>query len=83
MQLRWTSHLKKQEEKEEFLKHIKSNRSILERLSELLEQDLNQLEKDREDENNFTLPDWKTHQAFKLGERNRLRKILSLIKIGD
>ena len=81
MQLRWTSHLKKKEDKDEFKKHLLTHPLTLNRLTELLQQDLETVLRDSSDEHSFTYPAWAEYQAYKMGEAARLKKIISLITV--
>jgi len=71
------------EEKQRFRSELKASISVLERLSEILEDDLRRSVNKSSEESNFELPAWSEFQAYKLGEQACLRKLLELINIKE
>ena len=81
MQTRWTTHLKHVDDKDEFKQYVKQHPRILERLVQLIDNDIASVLKDTADEQSFTLPAWSEYQAFKMGEIARLQKMKALVDI--
>ena len=67
---------RKKEIKEAFV----ASATIRERMRQVLKDDLDALIRDMAREDNFTLPAWSEHQAYRLGETEALRKLISLLE---
>jgi hypothetical protein len=81
MQAEWTHHLKTPEEKERFKKYVLNNRTLLERLSAIVDQWNNELTSEELSPKVYESPSWGYHQADINGYRRCIRdfqKILTL-----
>ena len=77
----WIKHLKDKEEKEEFTKILLEGNRIIDRLINIVEQELDSCKKQKLDKSRYLSPNWSEFQADTIGEERALRKILNLIKI--
>jgi len=64
---RWTQHLKTPEEKEHFEREIRNARIVLERLSQILQEEQSILASAELKAEMFDNPNWANKQAFVLG----------------
>jgi hypothetical protein len=79
MNLKFTKGLdteRKKEIKEAFV----ASHTIRERMRQVLKEDLDAVYRDMGREDNFSLPAWSEHQAYRLGETEALRKLISLLE---
>jgi hypothetical protein len=74
---RWTSNLSTPEEKASFEQLLGYQNKVLDRLTEICYNMLNELEDKSTD---FDKPNWAVHQAFLVGRRMSLEKIIQLCK---
>lgn len=72
----WTNHLKEPEEKERFRKYIYGSKAILERQSQIIDDELNQLDQLETDKDQYNCPSWAALQA----DRNGFRRAMKLVK---
>lgn len=77
----WTYHLKDPEEKERFVKYIKNNRTILERLSAILLKWDNETASTEISEKSYESPSWTYKQADTNGYRRCIRDIQKLLNL--
>lgn len=80
MDLKWTSNLSL-EDKEDFQREVMSSRSVLRRLTEILKDEENGLDRSEMDVRVFNTPNWENIQAFKNGYRSCLSTISKFIDI--
>lgn len=83
MQKRWFKNLKKESDQAVVKTQIKSSRPVLDRLANLLKEDLEKSMRDMSSRNNFESPAWDNKMAHYLGEQTALRSILKLIDIEE
>jgi len=81
MQADWTHHLKDSTEKERFKKYLANNRTILERLSEILKQWEDELTAEELSETVYENPSWAAKQADINGYRRCLRHIQKILTL--
>lgn len=78
---RWSSHLTG-DRQTNFVDHLKGSTTVLERLRQLIDEELESLLSSEETEEDFLSPAWAEKQAFRNGKRSglkRIRKLLSFI----
>jgi predicted Zn-dependent protease len=75
MYTRWTSHLNTDEEKEIFKRDIYSAKNVLERLTEIINEDESILDRSEEDQRIYDNPNWDYRQAHKNGNRQYMRTV--------
>ena len=75
MYSRWTSHLQTDEEKESFKKEIYSAKNVLERLTNMINEDEDLLDRSEADQRIYDVPNWDYRQAHKNGNRQYMRTI--------
>lgn len=75
MYTRWTSHLNTEEEKERFKKDIYSAKPVLERLTEIINEDESLLDRSEIDQRIYDVPNWDFRQAHKNGNRQYMHAI--------
>ena len=80
MNVRWTKNLKKGD-KEKFEEYLKHCRSAFEKLSEILEEDLQASIKDGQNKDHYFMPAWSEYQADRIGTQRTLQNIIDLIKL--
>jgi hypothetical protein len=81
MILAWTKDLKTEEDKERFLKSLRSSKKVLERMKELLEEEKNSLESAEISHKIYDSPNWEYRQAHTNGFKAALRMITKLITL--
>jgi len=81
MNTKWTSHLKSKQEKEKFRLYLFSCNDALERLSEVLQEDLEATVRDMSTEEGYDSPAWSERQADRLGKIRTLRKVIDLVNL--
>jgi hypothetical protein len=77
----WTKHIRDPEEQERFRGQIKAAEPVLERLKEMLQEEMNSLERAETSTKIYDLPNWDYRQADGNGFRryhNMLNKIITL-----
>lgn len=77
----WTKHLKTEEEQERFRNTVKSAKPVLERLTELLNEELNGLERYELSTKQFDNPNWAEKQAFQNGYRAAMSIVNNIINL--
>ena len=76
----WTKHLEGKD-KENFLNILMNSTTVLNRLQTLLKEELDNLDNQECTVKDFEDPSWSHKQAFRNGERARIRKTLDLITL--
>jgi hypothetical protein len=74
----WTQHIKDENEKERFRQHVKSAEPVLERLQEMIDRELKDLENAENSTKIYDLPNWDYRQADGNGFK-RFHKMLTKI----
>lgn len=69
MYSRWTAHLKTEEEKENFRNKVLSSKEVLDRLKDMIDEDVNQLDRSEMDQRVYSIPSWDYLQSHKNGNR--------------
>jgi hypothetical protein len=75
----WTKHLKSDEHKQTFEQTLRASTTIVQRLREILEDDERSLDAASATIKDFEDPSWSHKQAFRLGEKARIRKLKELL----
>lgn len=78
MDTRWFRHLKP-EDQENFKNAVLNSTTALSRLREILTEELDALDKIETTDAQFSTPNWENHQAYRNGQRSKLRSLLSLL----
>lgn len=73
----WTDHCKTPEDKLKFEKTVRNSARVLLKLKEILEKEMDGLNKVQTQD--FANPNWAYNQAFELGQRFKLQKLIELI----
>lgn len=76
--LKWTKHVK-EADKEQFTKTVLASLPALNRLKEILEEELEQLSKQEASLSDYSDASWSHKQAHRNGERAFARKVLELL----
>lgn len=77
----WTKGCKTQEEKDRLQSTLLGSKIAFNRLGELLQEEIDELNKSEIDIKNYDNPNWINLQAHKNGQRSSLQKILKLINL--
>lgn len=75
MYSRWTQHLNTEEEKDKFKKEILSARTVLDRLTTIIREDEEQLDRSESDIRAYNVAAWPYLQAHKNGTRQYMRAV--------
>jgi hypothetical protein len=82
--LKWLQHLPQDtDDAKRFEQAVRSSTLVLGRLRDILEEDLEALDRQETSEDQYKLPAWDCLQAHRNGDRARLRKILNLLSFMD
>jgi hypothetical protein len=81
MYSRWTSHLKTDEEKENFKKEVYSAKRVLERLLEMVNDDEKGLSLSEMNPRSYDQASWAYHQAHKNGVRQYMNQVKTWIDL--
>lgn len=77
----WTKNLKSPEEKDRFENNLKSAKPVFKRLTQLLTEEEEELDRSELNVDTYETPNWASKQAHKNGQRTMLRKIKNLINL--
>lgn len=75
--MRWASHV---EDKDEFYSVLKNSSYVLTRVRDLLNEELESLDRSEESEKDFETPAWAEKQAFRNGQRAALKRFKMLFE---
>jgi len=78
---KWTSHLKNEEEKQNFERDILSAKRVLERLHVIMKEELEGLEQAENSPRNYDTPNWDYRQAHGNGFRSGLAFVNKVINL--
>jgi hypothetical protein len=81
MKIQWTAHLKDDDAKDRFTKHIYSSKPVLERLKYLLEERKKAIDGIETSVDKYIQPGWSAIQAHYNGEKASIKYILNLIDL--
>lgn len=81
MKTRWTSHLKTQEEKDRFESSLRNSRFVLERLEDIMREDLSQMDSLATNMQDYQSPSWAYIQADRNGAKRHLLRYLKLLNL--
>jgi hypothetical protein len=77
----WTSHLKTEEEKKQFLSEVQGSRRVLNRLLQLINQREGAIDLVERSVKQFEVPNWDYRQAFYNGGKSELNLIKSIVDL--
>lgn len=80
LSLNWSKHLHDEDKKKNFEDLVRNSTVVLGRLKALLEEDLRSLDTRDTTEKDFEDPNWSHKQAFRNGDRARLKKVINLLE---
>lgn len=78
MHIIWASHIKDEEEKEEFIKYVENSSTLLDRLTSIVKEKIEAAEAARISKKGFTLPAWPYMQADINGYIRALKEIKAI-----
>lgn len=81
MMIVWTKNLDTPEEKERFESTVKSAKPVLKRLTDLLIEEEDALDRSEINPDVYESASWASKQAHKNGQRSMIRKIKNLINL--
>lgn len=81
MYTKWTTHCKNEHEKATFEADLRRARSVLDRLKDILEQELEVAEKQEIGIEGFSSPSWPYLQAYILGCKANAKDLIKLIDL--
>lgn len=76
MHIIWASHIKDEEEKEEFKKYVENSSTLLDRLTDIIKEKMKAAERQRVSEKNYQFPAW----PYKMADYNGYIRALTEIK---
>lgn len=78
---KWTQHLETEDEKEAFRQEVLSAKRVLERLSDILQEDIEGINNVEMSTKIYDLPNWDFRQAHANGLKQGLNKVLILTNL--
>lgn len=81
MNLMWTKNLKTPEEKQRFENSVIGSRLVLERLTQILDEEEENIAQSEMNVDTYSTSDWAAKQAHYNGQRSMLRKIKKIINL--
>lgn len=79
LSVRWTKHLSNKADKEAYTERLLRMEDVWSVLKDILQEDLNALEKDSMNKDHYFMPAWAEYQADRNGSKRAIRKILELL----
>ena len=79
MDTRWFRHLKPEEQKD-FKGAVLNSRTALDRLREIITDELRSLDNSETNDNQFEDPNWAFKQSYRNGQRSKLKSLLNLLE---
>ena len=76
---RWTKHLKDKATKAEYEERLSRMSDVWDVLKNILQEDLNALDKDSMNKDHYFMPAWSEYQADRNGSKRTLKKIIELL----
>jgi hypothetical protein len=83
MYVGWTKHLSNEEDKNTFINQIKGSRPVLERLRDLVEEQIVDTDRSELSEKQFENPNWPYFQAYKNGFRSAMSILHRLVDLDN
>ena len=77
----WTKHLKDQDAKANFERTVWGSKPTLDRLIDILKEELNNTEEQQISAKSFDSPNWAEHQAYMNGYKQAQKTIIKLINL--
>jgi hypothetical protein len=81
--VRWTKHLKSQEQKQKFEERLALAKDIWNVLRNIIQEDLDAIERDGLNKEHYFMPAWSEYQADRNGSKRALSKLLAIIPKGE
>lgn len=81
MYTKWTQHLESEDEKEKFHNSLISSKVVLDRLIQLIDEEVQALGKSELDQKNYTVANWPYLQAHRNGNKQTYAVIRKLIDL--
>lgn len=78
MDTRWFRHVKP-EDQENFKATIRNSRTALDRLKEIITDELRSLDNSEMSEDQFEDPNWPFKQSYRNGQRSKIKSLLNLL----
>lgn len=79
----WTKHLADQTDKDNFNQKVRSSKVVLERLQQLMDEELSSIDRDEINVATYENPNWAYRQAHRNGFKNAIRKLNILLDQKD
>lgn len=79
----WTQHLRDENEKERFKDRLLRSKEVLERLSDILKKEEDEITNRELNPNSFGSASWPYEQAFLCGKRAQLKTITKLLDLKE
>jgi hypothetical protein len=79
LSLEWTKNLRDQKSKSDFEQVLRASTMVTQRLYELCDEWEEELTRKDTKEADFDTPNWETRQAYRLGDKSRIRKLRDLL----
>ncbi len=79
MSLRWTGHLPKTADKESFKSNVSSSQKMVDRLRDLMREDLEAATNEASSKVLFSNSNWAEHQAYLMGKQAYIKQIEALL----
>ena len=78
--IQWTKHIRDEKEKEEFLLILQNSSTVINRLRDILVEELTGINNSECSISDFEDASWSHKQAYRNGERARIKKLLDLLQ---
>lgn len=79
--VQWTKHIKDEKDRKEFLQILANSTTVLNRLRNILIEEMSGIDNSEYSVDDFDSPSWSHKQAFRNGERARIKKLIDLLTI--
>lgn len=83
MYTKWTSHISSDKDKELFQNRVLGSKDVLDRILDILHEDLKSLETIETSLSSLDQPNWALRQAYITGDKNRLKTIIKLVDLNQ
>lgn len=77
----WSAHLRDPVAKKQFEETVLNSKTVINRLLQLIAEEEQQLDRADFSISDFNVPNWAEKQAFRNGDRSRLRKFKTLLTL--
>jgi len=80
---RWTKHIKDTSDKADYAKRLELMQDVWRVLKDILQEDLDALERDSMKKDHYFMPAWSEYQADRNGSKRAIKKIIDILPKGD